>query len=126
MILRLAIALMLQSRATRHQLELQVKQLKLQNYTEYTEYTKRYQEIILNFPENVNDSDFKLDNLSPENRNKTMIYMRVYLDLCFEEFDLHHETMIDEHMWVVWEGGMKSAFSKPAFIQCLGYHQTGY
>ena len=35
------------------------KQMKLQNFMEYT---KRYQEVILNFPESVNDDTFKLEN----------------------------------------------------------------
>ncbi|WP_229773232.1 hypothetical protein [Vibrio parahaemolyticus] len=108
------IALICQSRATKNQIELQTKQLKLQNYMEYT---KRYQEIILNFPESVNEKSFVLDSFSPEIRDKTMRYMRVYFDLCFEEYDLHNKKMIDEDMWVTWEGGMKFAFSKPAFIQ---------
>lgn len=108
------IALICQSRDTKNQIKLQTKQLKLQNYMEYT---KRYQEIILNFPESVNEDSFKLDCFSPEIRDKTMRYMRVYFDLCFEEYDLYNKKMIDEDMWVTWEGGMKFAFSKPAFIQ---------
>ena len=40
--------LIYQSRSTR-------KQVKLQNFIEYT---KRYQEIILNFPENINEKNF--------------------------------------------------------------------
>ncbi|UOE81543.1 hypothetical protein LTQ03_20755 [Vibrio splendidus] len=108
------IALICQSRDTKKQLELQTQQLKLQNYMEYT---KRYQEIILNFPESVNESSFKLSDLDQEVRDKTMRYMRVYFDLCFEEYDLQTRNMIDKDMWLVWEGGMKFAFSKPAFIQ---------
>ncbi|EHZ2575512.1 hypothetical protein K5N30_004442 [Vibrio parahaemolyticus] len=108
------VALGFQSRATKKQLELQTKQLKLQNYMEYT---KRYQEIILNFPESVNERDFMLESLPEEVRDKTMRYMRVYFDLCFEEFGLHKRNMIDDETWSVWEGGMKFAFSKPAFIQ---------
>lgn len=108
------VALICQSRTTKNQIELQTKQLKLQNYMEYT---KRYQEIILNFPESVNEKSFKLDNFSREIQDKTMRYMRVYFDLCFEEYDLHNKKMIDDDMWATWEGGMKFAFSKPAFIQ---------
>lgn len=108
------IALIYQSRATRNQIELQTKQLKLQNYMEYT---KRYQEIILHFPESVNKKSFKLDRFDPEIRDKTMRYMRVYFDLCFEEYDLNNKEMIDEEIWDTWKSGMKFAFSKPAFIQ---------
>jgi hypothetical protein len=99
--------LIYQSRATQ-------KQVKLQNFIEYT---KRYQEIILNFPENINEQNFSFDPLSPEIKNKTMRYMRTYFDLCFEEFTLHEKEFIDNDFWQIWKGGMEVAFSKSAFKQ---------
>ena len=105
------ITLVIQSRSMR-------KQMKLQNYMEYT---KRYQEIILNFPESINERSFVLDDLpSSEVRGKTMRYMRAYYDLCYEEFDLHRRKFIDEDIWQIWEAGMRTAFSKPAFQQAWG------
>ncbi len=102
------VALVLQSRSTR-------KQLKLQNFIEYT---KRYQEIILHFPENINESNFTFESLqTDEVRNKTMRYMRAYFDLCFEEYTLHQKKFIDNDLWSIWEGGMEKAFSKPAFLE---------
>jgi hypothetical protein len=90
------------------------RQLKLQNFTEYT---RRYQEIILNFPENINESRFKLANLKPEVREKTLRYMRAYFDLCSEEYSLHLRRYIDRDFWSLWESGMKVAFTKTAFQQ---------
>lgn len=58
------------------------KQLQL-NF--FADYTKRYQEIILNFPENINEKNFQIDNLDAEIKNKTLRYMRAYFDLCSEE-----------------------------------------
>ena len=102
------VSLYIQSRSTR-------KQLKLQNFIEYT---RRYQEIVLNFPENINRNDFVLDNIDPEEiKNKTMRYMRAYIDLCFEEYTLHKKGFIDSDLWSIWKGGMETAFSKPAFQQ---------
>ena len=101
------ITLIFQSRSTE-------KQVKLQNFIEYT---KRYQEIILNFPETINESDFKLVDLEKNEYKNTMRYMRAYYDLCFEEYTLHDKKYIDEDFWLIWEGGMKYAFSKPAFQQ---------
>ncbi|MGH7826749.1 MAG: hypothetical protein ACREQ7_16445 [Candidatus Binatia bacterium] len=75
--------LIYQSRSTR-------KQVKLQNFIEYT---KRYQEIILNFPENINEQDFSFDGMPAEERDKTMRYMRAYFDLCFEEYTLHEKEV---------------------------------
>lgn len=101
-------SLIIQSRSTR-------KQLKLQNFIEYT---KRYQEIVLNYPENINSQDFLIDEIEPEElKNKTMRYMRAYVDLCFEEYTLHKKGFIDEDLWSIWKGGMETAFSKPAFRQ---------
>ena len=101
-------ALVYQSHSTR-------KQIKLQNFVEYT---KRYQEIILNFPEGINRKDFVIENIKDEaEKNKTMRYMRAYIDLCFEEHTLYKKDFIDDDLWSIWEGGMKSAFSKPAFKQ---------
>lgn len=92
----------------------QTKQLTLQNYMEYT---KRYQEIILHFPENINEDDFDMKTLECDKKEKTMRYMRVYYDLCFEEFDLHTKQFIDDTIWGAWRSGMQFAFRKTAFQQ---------
>ena len=90
------------------------KQIQLQNFIEYT---KRYQEIILNFPENINEDNFKFDTLDTEIKNKTMRYMRAYFDLCFEEYTLHKKKFIDDVFWSIWKGGITVAFSKTSFQQ---------
>lgn len=90
------------------------KQLKL-NF--FSDYTKRYQEILLNFPENVNDEDFSLEKLKRKEYNKTLRYMRAYFDLCSEEFYLNSKKYIDDEVWRVWEGGITFALSKTAFQQ---------
>ncbi len=92
------------------------KQIKLQNFLEFT---KRYQEIILNFPENINDPDFALESLPDKpTRDKTLRYMRTYFDLCAEEFTLYQKGFIDNELWEIWKSGMEFAFSKAAFKQC--------
>lgn len=90
------------------------KQLQL-NF--FADYTKRYQEIILNFPESINAKNFQIDNLDAEIKNKTLRYMRVYFDLCSEEYYLWTKRKIDNDTWKEWESGIKFAFSKPAFKQ---------
>lgn len=96
------------------------QQLTLQNYSDYT---KRYQEIILNFPENVNDSAFSLQGCT--DYNKTMRYMRAYFDLCFEEWDLHSRKLINDETWSVWSHGIITALSKPAFVQAWRVVENG-
>lgn len=90
------------------------KQLQL-NF--FADYTKRYQEIILNFPENINHEDFDLSSLDLQIRDKTLRYMRAYFDLCSEEYYLWKGKYIDDNTWKEWESGIKFAFSKPAFMQ---------
>jgi len=90
------------------------KQLQL-NF--FADYTKIYQEITLNFPESINEEDFKIDSLEKEVKNKTLRYMRAYFDLCSEEYFLWKKGNIDNATWKEWESGIKFAFSKPAFRQ---------
>jgi len=88
------------------------KQLQL-NF--FAEYTRRYQGIILNFPETINEKDFSFSDLSPKDRSHTLRYMRAYFDLCSEEFFLWQSKYIGEKTWREWKSGIVYAFSKPAF-----------
>ncbi len=101
------------------QLEIQNDSLRIQNeqikHDFFAEYTKRYQEIILHFPENINENKFSYEKLEKEVKDRTMRYMRVYFDLCSEEYFLHKKGVLDEDVWKEWQEGMISAFNKPAF-----------
>jgi len=90
------------------------KQLQL-NF--FADYTKRYQGIILHFPENINENNFDIEKLPYEQKNKTLRYMRAYFDLCSEEYYLYKKNDIDKNTWKEWESGIKFALSKPAFQQ---------
>ncbi|MEA3342714.1 MAG: hypothetical protein U9Q92_00975 [archaeon] len=103
---------LIQYKQMQKQLKNQSEQIKL-NF--FSEYTQRYQEIILNFPENINEISFSYSKLDEKTRNKTMRYMRVYFDLCSEEFFLHQKKHIDDTVWKEWEEGMKISFKKDAF-----------
>ncbi|EIF8196672.1 hypothetical protein LF025_004398 [Vibrio vulnificus] len=88
---------------------------KQQKLVVFMDYTKRYQEICLNLPENINDVDFCFDDLGPEDREKTLRYMRAYFDLCSEEYHLYLQKHIDKSTWVEWESGIRYSFSKKPF-----------
>ena len=81
----------------------------------FSDYTKRYQDIILHFPEDVNSRDFVL--AGRKDYEQTMRYMRTYEDLCYEEWHLHTRKLIDDDIWKDWKSGIETAFSKPAFQQ---------
>lgn len=86
----------------------------------FADYTKRYQEIMLNFPEDINSSDFNFEKLKKKNKDahdKTLRYMRAYFDLSSEEQDLRIRRMINKKVWKNWSSGIEYTFSKPAFQQ---------
>ena len=118
---------------TIHSLRTSIDQFKEQlQLTVFTDYTKRYQEIMLNFPESINEDDFDFDELDKNNetiiKEKTLRYMRAYFDLCSEEYFLHSQGKIGENTWHEWKSGIEYAFSKTAFIKGWGIISldTGY
>jgi len=89
------------------------RQSRLQNFSEYT---KRYQEIVLRFPEDINSPRFSLHH-GRKDRSEVMRLMRSYYDLCFEEWYLRDKGLIEDDFWDVWYDGIKTAVSKSAFQQ---------
>jgi hypothetical protein len=90
------------------------QQLQIQ---QYADYTKRYQEIVIKFPENINQKDFSYDKLSVEDYRCVMRNMRAYFDLSFEEWHLNQRALLHRETWRVWKGGMKTAMGKTAFSE---------
>lgn len=82
----------------------------------FSEYTRRYQEIVLLFPEDINEQAYLIPDALVE-RGKIMRPMRAYFDLCYEEWLLHKEGLVRDGIWKIWRSGIVSAFSKPAFKQ---------
>ena len=99
------VAVLLQLRKMNQQLTIQ----------HFSDYTKRYQEVILRFPEDINVPTFVVKG-NP-GYAALMRNMRAYFDLSFEEWYLHRRDLVDPHIWSVWRGGMQAAMSKPAFQQ---------
>jgi len=85
----------------------------------FAEYTKRYQEIILHLPED-------LDNVTVLEDKETKRYLRVYFDLCSEEYFLYTKGHINEEDWKEWKDGMKSAFHKKAILEYWQKRKTGF
>jgi len=88
------------------------QQLTIQHFADYT---KRYQEIILRFPEDINTPSFQVSGHA--NYESLMRCMRAYFDLSFEEWYLNERNLIDPCIWSIWRGGMQAAMSKAAFQQ---------
>ncbi|QIZ77543.1 hypothetical protein [Ferrimonas lipolytica] len=88
---------------------------KQQKLIVFMDYTKRYQDICLNLPENINETEFSFDDLDKNTKEKTLRYMRAYFDLCSEEYHLYLQKHIHKNTWKEWESGIQFALSKTAF-----------
>src|SRR5262245_39010385 len=82
--------------------------LKLQ---QFSEYTRRYQQIVINFPGDIYDSTFVLTGRG--DYKQTMMSMRAYFDLCFEEWYLSNRRLVDKNTWRIWRHAMGVALSRP-------------
>ncbi|CAK1776672.1 DUF4760 domain-containing protein [Vibrio crassostreae] len=88
---------------------------KQQKLVVFMDYTKRYQEICINLPDNINEADFSFDDLDSDEKKKTLRYMRAYFDLCSEEYHLYLQSHIDKSTWCEWQSGIRHSFSKRSF-----------
>lgn len=78
----------------------------------FADYTKRYQEIVLHLPNNLSDPNFDFEKMSVQDKEHALRYIRIYFDLCSEEFYLKKSGKIDRKVWKEWESGIAFAFSK--------------
>ena len=76
----------------------------------FSEYTKRYQDIMLNL--------YRKDMHSKE-------YIRLYLDLCSEEYYLYEQRCLPNDIWDMWLDGMKMIMKQVDF-QTEWKKSTGY
>lgn len=74
----------------------------------FSEYTKRYQEILMNMPESLFNKTNILDD-----RGK--MYMRLYFDLCSEEYHLWRKGLIPNKVWDMWVEGMQITTNRPIY-----------
>lgn len=101
------------------QIKQNTKQLKLQFFSEYT---SRYQNILLNLPVNIFSEEFQIKKLNPEDQQSMYKYLRMYFDLCSEEFYLSREKKVAQKVWKEWEQGILYNFKikhiNEALIHC--------
>jgi hypothetical protein len=103
-----------QSRIMNDQLKVQNAQIRTDLFAEYT---KRYQEIMLHLPLDIEKDDFELNKCKKAEIDQTIRYIRVYFDLSAEEYFLHENGKIEEKVWQEWLQGMKYLINKPSFIR---------
>lgn len=66
----------------------------------FSEYTRRYQDILLNMPDEVFEGRAKAEG-------RVLKYMRLYFDLCSEEYHLWKQGNVPDDVWKLWKEGMQ-------------------
>ena len=73
----------------------------------FAEYTKRYQDLILQMPDNLDTTSIHSKDVDK--------FMRLYFDLCSEEYYLRSKGVVDDKVWGLWEDGIRTAMSKQKY-----------
>lgn len=79
-------------------------------YMLYSEYTKRYQDFFMKIPDDIYEGVASLDV-------NTIRYMRIYFDLCSEEYHLMKAKEITEDVWALWVEGMQTALANDFYVE---------
>lgn len=86
--------------------------IRQQQLSFFEKYTARYSHIMEQMPE-----EFFLtpeENIPDDTLKEINHYIRLYLDLCSEEYYLHQEGCIDEKVWEEeWKDGITGLFGNP-------------
>ena len=103
----------------------EVNKIQEQNYIQIViEYTRRYADILKNFPLKAFQNETGLDDLNPKDREIFLKNLRTYIDLCSEEYLLYKKKFIDKELWKDWEKGLKSNFELRCFRE--GWKELKY
>lgn len=73
----------------------------------FIEYTRRYQELVIYTPINLEELTL--------NHEKVKTCMRLYFDLCSEEFYMHSHGVIKNDVWNLWVDGMRISMHHPTY-----------
>lgn len=93
------------------------RDLKLRRFQFFIEYTRRYQELILHMPKDI-------ETMSVDD-SEVKKHMRLYFDLCSEEYYMNMHGLIDKKVWALWVDGIETAMSRPIYKNAwekLGHH----
>lgn len=88
-----------------------------QKLTFFERYTARYQHIMENMPEVFFKDAKRQSKALPEDKEKCNKYIRLYVDLCSEEYFLYTKHYIDNDVWNEWEEGISWAFTKNEMVK---------
>lgn len=81
----------------------------------FADYTRRFHDIMQEFPPDIASETFSYESLPEAERQEVLKNMKLYFDLCSEEYDLWENDMLEERVWRKWEAGISYSFSKKAY-----------
>lgn len=70
----------------------------------FMDFTKRYNDWISSIPLDLNDGNGSSGN------HRTKNHVRMYFDLCSEEYYMYRKGLIEDVVWKYWTEGMRDAF----------------
>jgi len=81
----------------------------------FEKYTARYQYLMEHMPEEFFSAYDK--ELQEETKKEISHFIRLYLDLCSEEYYLYTDGRIDQTVWEEWKEGIAYSFKNPYLSQ---------
>lgn len=88
-----------------------------QKLTFFERYTARYQHIMEEMPEVFFQDSKSQSKAQLEDKEKCKHYIRLYVDLCCEEYFLYTKHYIDDEVWNEWEEGISWTFTKNEMVK---------
>lgn len=88
-----------------------------QKLTFFERYTARYQHIMEEMPEAFFKYAKQQAEANPEEIEKCNQYIRLYVDLCCEEYFLYTKHYIGDDVWNEWEEGISWTFTKNELVK---------
>lgn len=120
MLLVSTVAIIVSAIMSRESIAASMKMVKEQNYIQmFAEYTKRYEEIIMTMPNLKDCSDYL-------NNHDIQKCMRLYFNLCSEEYDLRCKDAISSDIWQKWLTGMQATMKQDEFLQSWEIQSANY
>ena len=84
------------------------------NFNTFTHYTKRYDDIMGQFPDRGYAVRFELDREILSNNEMRLAVLR-YLNMTSEEYYLWRDKYLDDRVWRIWEPEIKRTLKSPLF-----------
>jgi hypothetical protein len=83
----------------------------------FLEYTKRYREVMADFPRDARRALLDLQAAPPPRTEDLSLAVLRYLNLCSEEFYLWRTGYLADDVWRIWEGELNRTLRSPLLVR---------